>query len=160
MQTWDPLYGTAVRNLQGLGRSRAKVMDLFDGMAGVGATVFDDGSILGDDGSWSMPSTDGALTPIVTGPMNADTGGNPQGDSSFWSNIGNIFTSAVSAKQSYDINQINLERAKKGQPLLTSSQVANLQPGVRVGVAPDTQKMILYIALGLGAVYLLPKMLK
>lgn len=56
-----------------------------------------------------------------------------------------VIPMALSVKQQNDLNQINVERAKKGlPPLNTSAYAAQSAAQVRVGIAPDTQKMLMY----------------
>lgn len=60
-------------------------------------------------------------------------------------------------EQAKAIQEINLQRAKSNQPLLTPYQMQQLQPqvGVNVGLSAQTKQYLLYGALGLGAVFLL-----
>lgn len=60
---------------------------------------------------------------------------------------------------SKQITQIQLQRASMGLPPLAMSELqtqygVSTTPGVNVGVAPDTQKFLMWGAIGLAAVYL------
>lgn len=57
----------------------------------------------------------------------------------------------LTALQTYQLNQINLERARMGLPPIDVSQYAT-GVGVRVGLAPQTQQLIIYGGLALLAV--------
>lgn len=55
-----------------------------------------------------------------------------------------LIPAALSFKQQNDLNQLNLERARKGLPPLNTSQfMAQSAPQVRVGMTQDTQKMVM-----------------
>lgn len=56
----------------------------------------------------------------------------------------------LTAVQTYQLNQINVERAKMGLPPIDTSQYTGM--GVRVGLAPQTQQLIIYGGLALLAV--------
>lgn len=52
---------------------------------------------------------------------------------------------ALSYEQQKQLNDLNIARASKGLPPLNTSQYsAQSAPQVRVGVTPDTQKMLIY----------------
>jgi len=53
------------------------------------------------------------------------------------------------AQQQQDLNEINLERARRGQPPLSSAYMAATAPRVNVGVAADTQRMLMWAGIGL-----------
>ena len=54
-----------------------------------------------------------------------------------------------------DINALNLERARRGQAPLSASYVQAMQPqvGVNVGLSAQSKQLLLYGALGLGAMF-------
>ena len=56
----------------------------------------------------------------------------------------------LTAVQTYQLNQINVERAKMGLPPIDTSAYTGV--GVRVGLAPQTQQLIIYGGLALLAV--------
>ena len=52
---------------------------------------------------------------------------------------------ALSFQQQRDLNEINIERARKGLPPINTAQfMAQSAPQVRVGMTQDTQKMLMY----------------
>ena len=99
------------------------------------------------------------------------------GESDSWVNVGGTYDSsldsattfdlATSAKDwlelakqgitafnSFELQQINFARARKGLAPLNPGAYS---PQVGVNLAPDTMKMIMYGALGLGAIMLLKR---
>lgn len=65
---------------------------------------------------------------------------------------------ALALKQLKEVNDVNLARAQRGLPLLDARALA---PQVNVGVNPQTEQTLKYIAwgaLGLGAVYIFTQM--
>lgn len=86
-----------------------------------------------------------------------------QGSESTWSQIVSaakqIVPAYYAAKSQEDINQINLERMRRGQPPLPESYLRAAAPQVRAGLAPDTQRMIMILGGGLLVVLLLPMLL-
>lgn len=56
--------------------------------------------------------------------------------------------------QQKQILGVQMDRAKAGLPPLDMSQYA---AGVNIGLSPDTSKLILYAALGIGAMFLLSR---
>ena len=61
--------------------------------------------------------------------------------------------------QTYQLNQINLERARMGLPPIDVSQYAT-GVGVRVGLAPQTQQLVIYGGLALLAVLVFQSVMK
>lgn len=61
-------------------------------------------------------------------------------------------TAYLGYEQAKDINELNMQLVAQGkQPI----EQASIAPQVRVGIAPDTQKIMMYAALGLGAILLI-----
>jgi hypothetical protein len=56
----------------------------------------------------------------------------------------------LTAYQTFQLNQINVERARMGLPPIDVSQYTGV--GVRVGLAPQTQQLLIYGGLALLAV--------
>ncbi len=56
----------------------------------------------------------------------------------------------LTAYQTYQLNQINVERARMGLPPIDTSAYTGV--GVRVGLAPQTQQLLVYGGLALLAV--------
>ena len=84
--------------------------------------------------------------------IDEDTGrvveGEPsQGGVSSWVEL---IGKGLTAAQTYQLNQINVERARMGLPPIDTSAYTGV--GVRVGLAPQTQQLIIYGGLALLAV--------
>lgn len=65
---------------------------------------------------------------------------------------------ALTALQTYQLNQINIQRAKMGLPPIDVSQYSGV--GVRVGIAPQTQQLLIYGGLALLAVMVFQSVMK
>jgi hypothetical protein len=72
----------------------------------------------------------------------------------WWDTLTRSLPILAATYQQKQILDIQAERARQGLPPLPASAYA---AGVQVGLSPDTQKLILYAALGLGAVFLLSR---
>lgn len=59
--------------------------------------------------------------------------------------------------QQKQLLSVQVERAKQGLPPLDANQIA---AGVNVGIAPDTQKLLIWGMLGLVAVIALPQLMR
>ena len=64
----------------------------------------------------------------------------------------------LTATQMYQLNQINVERARRGDPPIDVSQYTGV--GVRVGLAPQTQQLLIYGGLALLAVMVFQSVMK
>lgn len=64
----------------------------------------------------------------------------------------------LTAVQTFQLNQINVERAKLGLPPIDTSQYTGV--GVRVGLAPQTQQLLIYGGLALMAVLVFQSVMK
>lgn len=61
-----------------------------------------------------------------------------------------VLKQGLTAVQTYQLNQINVERARMGLPPIDTSAYTGV--GVRVGLAPQTQQLLIYGGLALLAV--------
>lgn len=61
-----------------------------------------------------------------------------------------VVSKGLTTLQTYQLNQINVERAKLGLPPIDTSAYTGV--GVRVGLAPQTQQLLIYGGLALLAV--------
>lgn len=82
---------------------------------------------------------------------------NATGSTPWYEDILGIGKQVLTLAQMKQLQDINLQRAQKGLTPLSAAQYA---PTLNVGVASETQRMVLLMALGLGAVILLPALLK
>jgi len=73
----------------------------------------------------------------------------------WWDTAQRILLGIVQLDQQRSIMQLNIERAKLGQPPIDPTTYSGV--GVQVGLAPSTQNMIVLGLLGLGAVLLLAR---
>lgn len=73
-----------------------------------------------------------------------------QRDEPWWETWGRIASSVVMAKQQRDLMQINVDRAKRGEPPLDLAQYSGV--GVNVGLSQSTQQLVTYGGLALLAV--------
>jgi hypothetical protein len=64
----------------------------------------------------------------------------------------NLLPAVYAANAQRDLNEINLERARKGMPALSPSYMAATAPRFNVGMAPDTQDMLLWGGIAIAAV--------
>lgn len=98
------------------------------------------------DGSlvWVDEDTGGTVT-VDSSQVDPNTGRTPG-----WLEIGK---QALTALQTYQLNQINVQRAKMGLGPIDVSQYSGV--GVRVGIAPQTQQLLIYGGLALLVVMLL-----
>ena len=73
----------------------------------------------------------------------------------WWDTAQRILLGIVQLDQQRSIMQINIQRAKLGQPPIDPTSYSGV--GVQVGLAPSTQNMIVLGLLGLGAILLLAR---
>ena len=64
-----------------------------------------------------------------------------------------ILTALVMSDQQRQLMQLNIERAKQGLPPVDINRYSGV--GVNVGLSQGTQQLVLYLALGAGALILL-----
>lgn len=81
-----------------------------------------------------------------TAAMQAATSENPTASQFSLDNImkyaSQFGTAVLQFSQQSDINKINLERAKRGQPPIDAAAYTGV--GVNLGLSPSTQKLIIY----------------
>ena len=70
-----------------------------------------------------------------------------QRDEPWWEAWSRIASSVVMAKQQRDLMQINVDRAKRGEPPLDIAQYSGV--GVNVGLSSQTQQLVTYGGLAL-----------
>ena len=97
-----------------------------------------------EDGTLALVDTDTGMT--VTTATEQQTASNPTS----WADIVKL---GLTTLQTAQINQINVERARRGLPPLDTAQYTGV--GVRVGLNPQTQQLLIYGGLALLAVMLL-----
>lgn len=78
-----------------------------------------------------------------------------QGAPSSWLDLIN---KGLTIYQTQQLNQINVERARMGLPPIDTSQYTGV--GVRVGLAPQTQQLLIYGGLALLAVLVFQSVMK
>ncbi len=69
-----------------------------------------------------------------------------------------VINKGLTVYQTQQLNQINLERARMGLPPIDTSQYTGV--GVRVGIAPQTQQLLIYGGLALLAVMVFQSVMK
>ncbi len=136
--------------------------------------------LTGGTGTTYDPTT-GLTTPDTTIAQPIDTSGGSSTDtssgstssgSSWIDNLTSLLPSAstlsswaqagTQAYAQYQLTQTNLSRAKLGLPALTSAQYAQYAPGVgvQVGLTSSTTNLLMYGALGLGALFVIMQVMK
>lgn len=66
-------------------------------------------------------------------------------------NVSQLATQALTALQTFQLNQINVQRAKAGMPPINTAAYGT---GINVGLNPQTQQLVIYGGLALLAVLL------
>ncbi|NDG04127.1 MAG: hypothetical protein EB121_02055 [Alphaproteobacteria bacterium] len=69
-----------------------------------------------------------------------------------------ILTGLVMTEQQRQLMQLNIERARQGLPPIDINRYTGV--GVNVGLSQGTQQLVLYLALGAGALLLLNTLMK
>lgn len=69
-----------------------------------------------------------------------------------------ILTGLVMTNQQRELMQLNIERARQGLPPIDINRYTGV--GVNVGLSQGTQQLVLYLALGAGALILLNSLMK
>ena len=69
-----------------------------------------------------------------------------------------ILTGLVMTEQQRQLMQLNIERARQGLPPIDINRYTGV--GVNVGLSQGTQQLVLYLALGAGALILLNSFMK
>jgi len=75
----------------------------------------------------------------------------------WYDSLAKLLPALTATYQQKQILDVQVERAKQGLPPLNATQFS---AGVNVGIAPETQKMLMYGAIGLGAIFLLTALMK
>lgn len=148
-------------NLRGLGADEAGPGYTYDAFGDIVANenadaVFAQEMILAASppgGGGSMTASTPSNTAIWQTDQSAQYKTGMPDSSSSW-DWGKIATGIATGVSQFQLNQINLERAQRGLPPLSSSAVA---PQVNVGLSPQVKQMLIYAALGLGAYLLLAR---
>jgi hypothetical protein len=70
---------------------------------------------------------------------------------------GSIVSSVEAAQTAKQVSDINAQRLAAGQPPLTQAEIQSLTTtaGVSVGLSPDTQNLLIWGALGIGALFMI-----
>lgn len=71
--------------------------------------------------------------------------------------LSRLLTAIVVTEQQRDLLRVQVERARNGQPPLNVSQYAG---GAQVGISSDTKQFLTFALIGVGAIFLLPQLLK
>lgn len=71
-----------------------------------------------------------------------------------------IATAYVGIKTQADLNAINMERVKRGQQPLSASTMQAMAPQVNVGLSAQSRQLLIYGALGLGAMFAISQFTK
>lgn len=79
------------------------------------------------------------------------------GDSSIWGRIGDAISSMALYDQQRKLFELQLERAKAGLPPIPVDQYG---VPVSVGIDPATRNLIMYVGIGIGALFLLSQLSK
>jgi hypothetical protein len=116
-------------------------------------------SIVGEEMYGSIPegmSADYVRALSITNPGATQIIADNQAPGEPWWQTGQkILLGLFQTDQQRQIMQLNLERARQGLPPVDPTQYSGL--GVQVGLAPQTQNLILIGLIGLGAVLLLSR---
>ena len=122
------------------------------------------GNVIGDTGDVSTLPQDyaaglssGAYSTIPQGSVAATSSTPGAAPSSWLTSLTSALPSVASFLTAEQIAQVNVSRAKQGLPALPA---ANYAPAVGVSVSPQTSQMIMYGALAVGALFIVPKLLK
>lgn len=93
------------------------------------------------------------LAPGVTTIVNEQKAPNE----SWYDSLARLLPMLASTYQQQQLLQVQVDRAKQGLPPLNTNQYA---AGVNVGVSQDTQKMLMYGLIGVGALVIFSTMAK
>jgi hypothetical protein len=135
------------------------------GPSGLGDVATDTGvtSYFGGPDDSTLP----AAAPVSSDPAaTAPAAPTTSGLSDIFSKLATAVGGFMLTKQQLDtqnkIVAVQLDRAQKGLPPININtlQAGLPQPTVRVGLSADTGKMVMYALLGLGALFVLPQLLR
>ncbi len=82
---------------------------------------------------------------------------NKSSGESWMDSLAKLLPNLVNTYQQKQLLEVQIDRARAGLPPLDTQQYST---GINVGLSPDTQKMIMFAALGLGALFVLSRMMK
>lgn len=102
-------------------------------------------------------------TAAVSSPPAAPVGVTQQipANTTDWASIVQALTQAgISAYQITQLTDLNRQLIASGRPPLTAAQAAAMAPQFNFGLTADTQNMLLFGALGIGAIILLSSVMK
>ncbi len=109
---------------------------------------------LGDDLVYDFPGEIVYEYPTVNTPGSAGPGtSGSTAEPSFLDIVKQALTLTpplLAAKQTYDLNQLNMDRVARGLAPLTAQQMAAMSPQVNVGLASAQADMLKYALIGLG----------
>lgn len=88
------------------------------------------------------------------------TGATPADPSSWVTGISNVLTQGLSLYGQLRLQDMNMSLIQSGKPPLTAAQVASMAPQLNVGIASGTQNLLMYAAMGGGAILLLSMLMK
>jgi hypothetical protein len=130
-------FGTTRRGVGGLGQ------DMFDWSYAPAGDVVSSGDlyVAGDMSTAAVP---GAVVPTTQ-------------SANWWSTylqpavkaVTDLGTGILAYRTQSDINEINLERARRGQQPLSPAYMQAMAPQVNVGLAPQTKQLLIYGGLAL-----------
>lgn len=84
-----------------------------------------------------------SFAPTLTAKINSQQ----QAGEPWWEAWARIASSVVMARQQRDLMQINVDRARRGEPPIDIGQYTGV--GVNVGLSQDTKKLVTYAGIGL-----------
>lgn len=128
---YSPRFGTLATRLGGMGDAYA-------------AADAEDAEMGAWWGGVNGPATTNAYYAPASGPSTFDTLINA---------LPGMLEKGIALKQSLDVSALNRELIRRGMAPLSQSQIAALQPGVRFGLSPDTQNLVIYGGIALLAVF-------
>lgn len=126
--------------------------DIYTDALGQSWRIMPDGTMVSVDDPSKVISSDltptwavalETIAPTITQKINSQQ----QQNEPWWETWSRIASSVVMAKQQRDLMQINVERAKRGEPPLDIAQYSGV--GVNVGLSQSTQQLVTYGGLAL-----------
>lgn len=107
------------------------------------------------DGSFRLKGF--GQTSDSTGTTDSSSTGTPDWLANLTTGVTNFFVGRQQLQTIDEINQINIQRAAAGLPPINPNIA---QPGVQVGLSSGTQQLLVYGALGIGALFVLNMFMK
>ena len=105
-------------------------------------------------------SSDTITPPSYSIPAAPPPGVTPDSTASIISSLTNLAQAGLSAYGQIQLQNLQMSLVKQGKPPLTANQVAAMAPQLNVGLAPSTQNILMYAAIGGGALLLLSMLSK